>query len=193
MKAVVELPEEYEETLKIDLQKNKKLMLLINGLAIAIALVMAAAWFAVYAAREIPLFDNSIVISIPQLVVALVGMVVYVILHELVHGFFFARYGQSKPRYGFTGLYAFAASDDYFGKAQYLIIGLAPVIIWGVVLLVMQLLVPSQWSWVVYFIQIMNISGAAGDFYVTVKLLKMRDAILIRDWGTSMSIYAPKK
>lgn len=54
----------------------------------------------------------------------------------------------------------------------------------------MNLFVPQNWFWVVYFIQIFNISGAAGDFYVTAKFSKMPDDILISDSGIGMKVYS---
>ena len=61
------------------------------------------------------------------------------------------------------------------------------------VLLIINLLVPDEWIWIVYLIQITNISGATGDFYVTVKFLKMPEDILVKDKGVSMTVYAPKQ
>jgi hypothetical protein len=63
---------------------------------------------------------------------------IHTILNAAVPGFRFALYGASrtdsrrvheefsgvKPRYGFTGLYAYASSEALFGRRQYLIIAL---------------------------------------------------------------------
>lgn len=72
-------------------------------------------------------------------------------------------------------------------------VALAPVVLWGIVLLIINLLVSDEWIWIVYLIQITNISGAAGDFYVTAKFLKMPEDILVKDRGVSMTVYAPKQ
>ena len=120
----------------------------------------------------------------------LVGMLAYLVLHELVHGITMKLVGTKKVRYGYTGLYAFAGSDDYYDKASYITIALAPVVLWGIVLFVLNLLVDRDWFWVVYFIQLMNLSGAAGDYYVTAKFMKLPKSILVRDVGVSMTVYA---
>ena len=120
----------------------------------------------------------------------LVGMIAYIIIHELVHGITMKLFGTKKVKYGFTGLYAFARSDDYYAKKPYIIIALAPVILWGIVLLVLGFVVPQDWFWMVYIIQILNISGAAGDIYVTAKFSKMPSDILVKDVGVGMTVYS---
>lgn len=67
-------------------------------------------------------------------------------------------------RYGFTGLYAYAGSEAYFTKKRYFIIALAPVAVWGVVLLALCMLVPAPWFWTVYLIQIGNIAARPETF-----------------------------
>ena len=62
--------------------------------------------------------------------------------------------------------------------------------VWGIVLLVINLLVPEPWFWVVWLIQINNVSGAMGDIFVTVKFSRMPADILVNDDGVSMRVYA---
>lgn len=102
-----------------------------------------------------------------------VGMVVYMILHEFVHGILMKKFSGVKPKYGFTGLYAYAGSTAYFDRKHYIIIALAPIVIWGIVLAVLQFAVPDHGhgSYILY--QIINISGAAGDIYVTYKMSRL--------------------
>lgn len=89
-----------------------------------------------------------------------------------------------------TGLYAYAGSEAYFTKKRYFIIALAPVAVWGVVLLALCMLVPAPWFWTVYLIQIGNIAGAAGDFYVVWRFAAMPPDILVRDAGVDMTVYS---
>lgn len=124
--------------------------------------------------------------------VLLVLLVVYMILHELVHGIAMKMCGTKKIKYGFTGMYAFAGSDDYYRKKPYIFIALAPVVLWGVVLAVVNPFVSAEWFWVVYLIQISNISGAAGDLYVTLKFSKLPKDILVKDYGVGMRVYSQK-
>ena len=190
MKSYTELPGGYREIDSIDLQKNKKLSLLVNGIALLIGVLMAVPMHFVVSITT--LFDMSEGF-IPYLIrfgVLMVGIILYMVLHELVHGIAMKRCGTKKIQYGFTGLYAFAGSEDYYDKRSYVIIALAPIVVWGVVLLVLNLLVPAQWFWVVYWIQISNISGAAGDLYVTYRFSRLPADILVKDYGVGMTVYS---
>ncbi|MGN1481368.1 DUF3267 domain-containing protein [Porcipelethomonas sp.] len=183
------LPDDYREVLKIDLQKNKKSALLVNGLAMLIAAVMVLIPLLSENTRFVImdyLFENSFF----KLITLLVGIVVYFILHELVHGIFMKKFSGIKPKYGFTGLYAYAGSTAYFNKKSYICIALAPIVVWGIVLVVLQFAVPSSWSFIAYVIQIINISGAAGDIYVTYKMSRLPSDILVNDTGVSMTVYS---
>jgi hypothetical protein len=192
MKNTVSLPEGYSEEFGIDLQKNKKLMLLVNGIAIAIMLPMA--FLGALAVPFASFFDSDEIWYMPLLKasVLMLGYIAYIVLHELVHGIFMKHFSGVKPKYGFTLMYAYAGSEAYFNKKSYIIIALAPVVIWGAVLGVLCAVLPQSWFWVVYLIQIANISGAADDIYVTFKFLKLPKDILATDTGVAMKVYTKK-
>lgn len=193
MKSLNELPSGYEKAFEIDLQKNKRLAFAVNAAALVIAAVMIIpACFIVPISDLFNIEKYGFAVYLVRFAVMLAGMVVYMILHELVHGFFMKRYSKLKPTYGFTGLYAYAGSEAYFYKKPYIIIALAPVVIWGVCLAVISFLVSEKWFWVVYFIQICNISGATGDFYVVAKFFNKPDNMLVKDIGVSMTAYLQK-
>ncbi len=186
MKGIFTLPEGYAPLLAVDLQKNKKLALLVNLLALVIAVPLLLIGFVV-SPIVLDLSDTTLFL---RLGVMAVGYVFYIILHELVHGVFIRIFSGKRAKYGFTGMYAYAGSDAYFHKWPYLVIALAPVVIWGGVLAVLCALLPPAWFWVVYFIQIGNLSGAAGDFYVTVRFLGLPRDILVRDYGVGMTVFS---
>ena len=192
MKALQTLPDGYAQIAHIDLMKNKKEMLLVNIAALLIAAVMAVPMH--FHISFVTLFDLSdgLWLYFLRFVVMLGGICLYLVLHELVHGIAMKLCGTKKIRYGFTGLYAFAGSTDYYDRPHYRFIALAPVVLWGIVLAVLNALVPAGWFWVVYIIQIANIYGAAGDFYVTVRMARMPASLLVQDSGISMTVYAPQ-
>jgi hypothetical protein len=189
MKSYRELPTGYRQILDIDLQKNKKLALLVNGLALLIGVVMIAAALPLVPVWSI--FENDDLLGIVvKLAVMYGGMIVYIILHEAVHGIAMRRFSDAKVRFGFTGLYAYAGSDAYYCRKHYIIIALAPIVVWGVVLAILNVLVPEDWFYVVYMIQMANISGAAGDLYVSWKMNKLPADILVHDIGVAMTVYS---
>lgn len=185
------LPVGYREIYSVNLQKDKKTALIVNIASLILMVIFVIIGILIVPISSYTFIDDgSIVTALLKLIVALAGMIVYLILHELVHGITMKYYGAKKVKYGFTGLYAFAGCEEYFTKKSYIVIALAPIVVWGVVLAVVCCFVPKSWFWVVYFIQIMNLSGAAGDLYVTCKFSKFPKDILINDTGLEMKVYS---
>ncbi len=189
MKSYRQLPPGYRSILTIDLQKNKKLALLVNGMALLIAVLMIAAALLLVPIGSLA-GDGGLRGILVKLAVMYGGMFVYIILHEAVHGIAMRQFSDAKVRFGFTGLYAYAGSDAYYCRKHYITIGLAPVVAWGIVLGILNVLVPKDWFYVVYMIQMTNISGAAGDLYVSWKMNRLPEDILIQDSGVAMTVYS---
>lgn len=190
MKAFNNLPTNYREIFSVNLQTDKKIAVILNIVSLLIGAVMAVPMHFYIPITTLFDFSQGFIVYFIRFAVLLVAMIVYMILHEAVHGVAMKICGTKKIKYGFTGLYAYAGSDDLYDKKSYIFIALAPVVLWGIVLLIINFFVSENWFWVVYFIQIFNISGAAGDFYVTVKFSKMPDDILISDSGVGMKVYS---
>lgn len=190
MKAFGNLPDGYREICSVDLKKDKKAAVGVNLLALVIAAVLVFPMNAVVPFYRSLVSQTDIKDILTKYVVLLVLMVLYVILHELVHGIAMKICGTKKVRYGFNGMYAFAGSADYYDKTAYIFIALAPIVLWGVVLAVVNILVPAEWFWVIYIIQVLNLSGAAGDLYVSVKFSRLPRDILVQDYGIGMVVYS---
>ena len=79
MNCVEQLPEGYGERVKIDLQKNKKEALLVNGLALLLLLVLGTV------GGQFVSFSELIGMGIYQLAVVVIGVLIYLVLHELTH------------------------------------------------------------------------------------------------------------
>lgn len=190
MKALNNLPTNYREIFSVNLQTDKKIAVVLNVVSLLIGVVMAVPMHIYIPITTLFDFSQGFIVYFIRFAVFSVAMILYLILHEAVHGVAMKICGTKKVKYGFTGLYAYAGSNDFYDKKSYIFIALAPVVLWGIVLLVINLFVSENWFWVVYFIQIFNISGAAGDFYVTAKFSKMPKDILISDSGVGMKVYS---
>ena len=190
MRAVNVLPEGYREIYSVHLQKEKRTSLLINGLGALIAVLLVLPACFIVPISTVFTIQEDLGGMAFKLVFFAVMDIVYMVLHELVHGLAMKLCGTKKVKYGFTGLYAYAGSEDYYGKKAYILIALAPVVLWGIVLAVATVLVPTDWFWPVYAIQIINLSGAAGDYFVTAKFFRFPEDILVRDCGVGMTVYS---
>lgn len=192
-KAIQTLPPGYEEIFSIDMKKDRKTALAVNLLALGIMLAVGIPMNFVVPILTLFDMESGVWLYFLRFAVMLAGIVAYIILHELVHGAAMKFFGAEKVHYGFNGVFAWAGSSDYFGKTGYIVIALAPVVFWGAVLALICAIVPESWFWVVYFVQITNVSGAAGDFYVTAKLLRFPGDVRISDNGLGMRVYSAEK
>ena len=190
MRKFENLPDDYREIYSIDLQKDKKMSVIVNGLAIVIAALLAIPMNFVVPFYTMFNLENGTKDMLIKYGVLIALMIIYMILHEIVHGIAMRICGTKKVKYGFTGLYAFAASKDFYDIKSYIFIALAPVVLWGVILGVVNLFVPIGWFWVVYLIQIVNLSGAAGDLFVTIKFSRLPKDILVQDYGVGMKVFS---
>jgi hypothetical protein len=183
------LPAGYREVRRVDLMRNRKEAVLVNLLALIITGAMVALGFVLCP----PFSEMQIGIhTVIGMLLMMLGVILYMVLHEIVHGVFMKGFSGVKPRYGFTGLYAYAGSDALFARKQYLVIAFAPVVILGIVIAVLTVAFYETAFWYLYIIQIVNISGAAGDLYVGALIARAKNDVMVRDAGTDMSFYSAK-
>ena len=124
-----------------------------------------------------------------------VGILIYFLAHEWVHGVFIRLFTGRSAAFGFElkkGM-AYAYSNAFFAKSPYVVIALAPLVVWTVLLGLLLRDVPASWFWYLYVIQIVNVSGAVGDLYVTWLTLHMPKDVLILDNGMEMRYYLKKQ
>ena len=202
MKSTAILPHGYTEYDHINLQQDKRTALIVNLAATALSVALLVLGHFAFAPIT-TLFDfdtiadednSSFLLYILRWGSFFIGFIAYIILHELTHAAAMKHYGAAKIRFGFTGLYAFAGSEtDYFGKGAYRAISLAPLVVWTILLTVPLFFLSGGWFWVVYLIQCGNLSGCAGDIYVTLRLRNAPADILVRDTGTEMFVYSQQQ
>jgi hypothetical protein len=170
------LPPDYTPYFTLDLSKSKRLVLLLNVLAIGLFIGFGY------------LFLRAAILILPDgytavqddgfwstLGYSLLAYLLMLVLHELVHGLFFWLFTRERARFGFKGAYAFATAPGwYFSKRHYLAVGLAPLI-----------LLP----WLVATAG--NASGAIGDLLIVGWLLTQPEPVLIQDQGDAVTAYRP--
>ena len=59
-------------------------------------------------------------------------------------------------------------------------------------LFVLERALPAEWFWLLYIVQISNVSGSMGDVYAVLYLSRLPRNIVIQDTGTRMRIFAPR-
>ncbi len=190
------LPGEYDLCERIDLAGEAAKPMAVFGIFLAAVMIF---WGIFSAGHPI---SEAFRMEIPRVIFAIfgmiVGMVVYIFVHEGVHGFFIKMFSGKPPFYGKDlkkGMF-YAGSRCFFGKFAYIVIALAPLIVWGIVIALMlsELSAKSpQFWWYLYAIQILNFTGAAGDLYITWRVIRMPKEVLVQDDGISMKFFLPVK
>ncbi|MDE6676168.1 MAG: DUF3267 domain-containing protein [Clostridia bacterium] len=172
----------------IDLKANKKAFWLVNGLSLLVfGLFILIGWFIVNPIDAI--YETAGDIFVPVFVL-LGGLVVYVVVHELTHGVFLSAFTKMKPKFGFVGWAAYCGNEGYCDKPRYAVVALAPLVFWGIVFGMLNVFFHEGiWFWVIWFLQAMNVGGSSGDLYVSCKLVKYPQEILVQDIGTRMQVY----
>ena len=193
MKVLHGLPEGTVEIESLHLQKDRKIMMMIQVLGFLIMLLMIGGMTVFRPIQA--LFDTSqgVGVYIVRFLVLILGYVAYIVLHECTHGAAMRLLGARHVHFGFTGMYAYAGSqEDYFDKTAYFIVALAPLTVWFVTFQILSLWMPPDWFWVVYLLQVGNVSGSMGDIYVVIHFLSLSEDRWILDTGIEMKVYAKK-
>lgn len=192
------LPNSYIATCTLDLSKDRRALLLLNLLGVPLTLV-AALFFGWYIAMLRPeLGDLSLRLEglggVLKLILGMVlTMAAAITIHELVHGVFFWLFTKSRPLFGFKGAYAYAAAPDwYLPRNQFLVVGLAPLVLLSVGGLLLVAVVPVGWLPALFIALVMNAGGAIGDLYVAALLLRTPPTTLTNDVGDAMTFYEPQ-
>ena len=180
--------EGYKEMEKIDLVNNKKEAMLVNILGIVIIVVMMAFIPLMIKAGFVRSYRDNLLLS---LIVFSVSLILYIPLHEIVHGAVLKCYTDEKLSFGWKFVYAYCGHKEAVVKrGEYYFVALAPLMVFSFVFIILMALNPSL-SFVWYLMEIINVSGSIGDIYVSVKLCKKREKnILITDSGTDMSFWS---
>ena len=180
--------EGYKEMEKIDLVNNKKEAMLVNILGIVIVVVMIAFIPLLIKAGFVRSYRDNLLLS---LIIFSVSLILYIPLHEIVHGAVLKCYTDEKLSFGWKFVYAYCGSKEAVVKrGEYYFVALAPLMVFSFVFIILMALNPSL-SFVWYLMEIMNVSGSIVDIYLSVFLFKKREKnILITDSGTDMSFWS---
>lgn len=121
-----------------------------------------------------------------------VGVLLTFILHELTHGWVMRMYG-AKPKYGilWKQMMFYATSPGYaYRRNNYLVISLAPfVFISTLVVLGMWLLQGTMWVVLLGICGAINASGAIGDMWITMLVLRYATTALVMDERDGIRVF----
>ncbi len=185
------LPQSFVLFHSLDLS-NRSLMIGMNVAGVLLLFIFGWLFMGVAAALNPAFFwlELQILAGTLSLPAFLVTIVLVVVLHELSHALFLWLFTGERPKIGFNLLYAYAAAPDwYFTRGQFVLIGLAPVLLLTLAGMVAMPLVHFITVPRIILALTVNAAGAIGDFLVVIWVLGQPADILLRDWGTAVSAY----
>ena len=188
------LPDGYKEALVFDARKGKKAVIL-NIVAVLLCISVAAPFF-IFSSEFLESWRSSF--NSFQRLAVILGCLIYLILHELIHGFFYKVMTHQKLKFGLSLMCAYCGVPDiYTSRKTALISTSAPFILFTVIFIplifycqyVGSILYP-----VLVILFSIHVGGCAGDLYVIcLFLLKYKDhKCLMNDTGPKMTIYVPE-
>jgi hypothetical protein len=206
MQATTALPTNYHRQATLDLSRNR--MAVVGAIASGIVLLPAVGWLLVQFTnfvrptalealrlRDIPMTtpDGGTSVTIP-IVDGVVALVLVMLIHELVHGMFYWRFAGRRPTLGIKGLgvYVAAPSEVYFPRNQYLVVGIAPLVLLTLAGLLLVIIVPVAVVRILILFVALNAAGAAGDLLMVARLLSYSPDTLMQDSGSAVIVYGPE-
>lgn len=133
--------------------------------------------------------------KILALLLLVLGFIVYIVLHELVHGVVYKAFTKRKLTFGVTMTCAYCGVPDVFVyRTASLCALLAPFVIFSIAFIVpMFFLQNTVWFLLLAALFAMHFGGCVGDLYITVLyVFKFRDGkTLMRDTGPVQTFYLP--
>src|SRR5712691_12156809 len=115
------------------------------------------------------------------IVINIIGYILILPIHELIHAAAFVLWG-GKPYFGTKLPYALycGAKNQLFHRNQYLVVGLAPLVVITLAGIVVTFVAPVVAAFTLLG-SVGNFSGAAGDVWVAKRLLRQPADVLVED------------
>ena len=190
MKFYRELPAGYRTVKEIDAVGNKKFAVWMNLAALPLMLVSGAAAWLLRFSGETLVLDDLMSLSLSGLALC-VGILVYLVLHELTHGLVYRLLTGEKLSFGLSWSCAWCGVPDiYVTRKTALCALLAPFVLFNAVFAVLIALCSGLAAAVCIVLFSIHFGGCAGDLYDTYLLLfRLRGDILMRDTGPKQTFY----
>lgn len=193
-----ELPEGYRQVCYID-AKSAKFGIIFNLIAVAVcAVVMFAAFGVTYLFAEQPSSDISSTSMLILMWATLAIMVIYLVLHELLHGVAYKSLTGEKLTFGLSWSCAFCGVPNIYTYRKTSIIASAtPLVVFSVVFCVLCAVlfyVNIRYFFAAAFLLGMHLGGCSGDIYMLILMAKYKNPkLLVRDTGPAQTFYMPEE
>jgi hypothetical protein len=120
------------------------------------------------------------------------GVVLLVIPHEGLHRVCYCLFTGERPSVSHPGGHTYIAPPNhYLPKRLFLLVALAPFIMWSFVIVIVFAFVPAPTIYWLAVVLALNIAICAGDLIVTIWVFRQPNNALLNDGGSVITAYAP--
>ena len=189
------LPENYQEVLSWKVTGKPIRVIVLNIVGVILFVIFGMIFFSIaIRVGKLP-SDGNLQFGLGEMGLAIAGIVVTFVLHELTHGLVMQLFG-AKPKYGiiWKGLMLYATSPGYtYRRNNYVVIALAPFLfISALVVLGMWILQGTAWVALLAICGVVNASGAVGDMWITMIVLRYAATAYVMDERDGIRVFLPK-
>ena len=158
------------------------------------SIVSAPFWLAVFVGVAAALGEpapRSITFTVVNILIgAAILLLVGPVVHEAVHGVVAWALG-AHPTYGIGPGYAYTTFREPVGGRQYLVIGLAPLVVLSLACLVLMVTTPLYGFALIFAVT--NASGAAGDIWVARRTRGLPAEARVYDLADGFAVFVPEQ
>lgn len=99
-------------------------------------------------------------------VITIVGLITYMILHELTHGLTISLLSKTKSKYAIRFSFLTTGTEAYLNKRSFIIVCLSPSVLFGLIIGILLFFIPQD-----YFLSLFTIFGLnfAGQAVIIIK------------------------
>jgi hypothetical protein len=187
------LPDDYQEVLSWKVTGKPFRVIALNIIGVLFFFIFGMIFSSLaYSLGRLP--EGNFGLGLGEISLAIAGIVLTFVLHELTHGLAMQMFG-ARPKYGiiWKGLMLYATSPGYaYRRNNYVVIALAPfVLISTLVLLGMWILQGTTWVALLCICGIVNASGAVGDMWITMVVLRHAPTAYVMDERDGVRVFLP--
>ena len=187
------LPENYQEVLSWKVTGKPIRVIALNIVGVILFVIFGIIFSSMaFGLGKMP-SEGNFRLGLGEMGLAVAGIVVTFVLHELTHGLTMQMFGAS-PKYGiiWKGLMLYATSPGYaYRRNNYVVIALAPFVFISVlVILGMWILQGTAWVALLAICGVVNASGAVGDMWITMIVLRYAATAYVMDERDGIRVFS---
>ena len=187
------LPDDYQEVLSWKVTGKPMRVIVLNILGILLFIIFGMVFSSIAISVGKMPSEGNFRLGLGEISLAIAGIVLTFVLHELTHGLAMQMFGAS-PKYGiiWKGLMLYATSPGYaYRRNNYVVISLAPfVFISALVVLGVWILQGTAWVALLAICGVVNASGAVGDMWITMIVLRYPATAYVMDERDGIRVFS---